>query len=670
MSTTLNPQQKAAVLHLDSPLLVLAGAGSGKTSVITQKIAHMLTEAGYKGKNIFAVTFTNKAAQEMNLRIRAMLPSHLTRGLKISTFHTLGLRMLQKDAQAIGYRAGITIMDSTDSMAAIKEIIKELDADEEADVIQPKISNWKNDFIWPDQALKEAQSDQDFDAAKIYSRYVDLLHACNAVDFDDLISVPVKALQQNTELREKWQNQVRHLLVDEYQDTNAAQYELIKLITGKFGSLTAVGDDDQSIYSWRGARPENLALLKADFPRLRVIKLEQNYRSTKRILRSANAVISNNPHLFEKKLWSDLGVGAPLRVMACKNADDEANWIAAEILTTQFRKKIKFSDIAILYRSNFQSRLFERALREKQIPYKLSGGRSFFDRPEIKDMLAYLRLLINPLDDSAFLRIVNTPKREIGASTLEKLGNYTRQRHSSLLNSCNDIGLAEILNDRALKRLQHFSGWIKQLSENAKYGEPMDVFSQLIRESDYQDWIRETASSPAQSEARWKNVQELVSWIERLANDDSGKYSNLLDIVSHISLMDMISQNDSDEEQDQVSMMTLHAAKGLEFPYTYIVGMEEEILPHHSSLEDDFIDEERRLAYVGITRAKKELTFTWAQQRQRYGERIHCEPSRFLYEIPEEDLLWMGDETASASPEELKQSGRETLAGLKDLLSE
>ncbi len=665
----LNPQQQAAVTHVNTPLLVLAGAGSGKTSVITSKIAWMLTEAGYRASNVFAVTFTNKAAQEMKHRIGSMLDKNLTRGLSVSTFHTLGLKMLQTDTQAMGYRRGITIMDDTDSHSAIREIIKEMDSAEDSDSVRPKISNWKNDFVWPDQAISEAATDHEFEVAKIYQRYVELLQACNAVDFDDLIAVPVRALQDNHDLREKWQNRARHLLVDEYQDTNAAQYELIKLVVGKFGGLTAVGDDDQSIYSWRGARPENLALLKTDFPKLKVIKLEQNYRSTRRILRSANQLIANNPHLFEKKLWSDLGEGDPLRVMACKNADDEANWIASEILSLKFRRNVKFGDIAILYRGNFQSRLFEKALREKQVPYKISGGSSFFDRAEIKDINAYLRLLINPLDDSAFLRIVNTPRREIGASTLQKLGEVAQRRHTSLLHSCDDVGLEQIMTERACKRLRYFSGWIKGLTEQAQTGNPVQLVEQLLRESEYHDWLNETSSSPAQAEARWRNVDELAAWIERLATDGSGKRENLIDIVSHISLMDMISQN-SEEENDEVSMMTLHAAKGLEFPHTYIVGMEEEILPHHSSLEDNFIDEERRLAYVGITRARQSLTFTWAQHRRRYGERIQCEPSRFLYEIPEADLIWMGDETATTSPEELKQNGLDTLAGLKNFLSE
>ncbi len=665
----LNPQQQAAVTHINSPLLVLAGAGSGKTSVITNKIAWMLTEAGYRAKNVFAVTFTNKAAQEMQHRIRALLPGPISKGIKVSTFHTLGLRMLQSDTASMGYRPGITIMDATDSLAIIKDIGQELNLDD-AEKYRNVISNWKNGFIWPTQAINVAQTEDEFNSAKIYGRYIEFLQACNAVDFDDLIAVPVRALQDNADFREKWQNQVRHLLVDEYQDTNGAQYEMVKLIVGKFGELTAVGDDDQSIYSWRGARPENLALLQSDFPNLKVIKLEQNYRSSKRILRSANHLIANNPHLFDKKLWCDLAEGTPLRVMACKHADDEADWISAEILNLKFKNKAKFSDIVILYRSNFQSRLFERSLREKQIPYKISGGSSFFDRTEIKDVLSYLRLLINPLDDSAFLRVVNTPRREIGATTLEKLGLHAQQRHTSLLNSCQNVGLQNTLPDRAIKRLRYFSNWIQNLSKLGESEDPTQVVLQLLNEAGYKEWLQETASSPAQAEARWRNVQELVDWIDQLSTSGSGKRENLLDIVSHISLMDMIAQNDQNEDTDEVCMMTLHAAKGLEFPYTFIVGMEEEILPHHSSLEEGFIEEERRLAYVGITRAQKSLTFTWAQQRKRYGERISCEPSRFLYELPEHDLVWIGDETSSTSPEQLKQSGKDTLAGLKDFLKD
>ncbi len=666
----LNPQQQTAVSHVDSPLLVLAGAGSGKTSVITNKIAWMLDKGGFRAKNVFAVTFTNKAALEMKQRIAGQLPGELSRGLNVSTFHRLGLRMLQSDARAMGYRRGISIMDESDSQSAIREIIKESGFQSEAEDVRPKISRWKNDFIQPEQIVGLAGNDADSEAAKVYRRYNDLLQACNAVDFDDLITVPVIALQNDRELLEKWQNRIRHLLVDEYQDTNAAQYRLIKLLVGKFGGLTVVGDDDQSIYSWRGARPENLVLLNTDFPRLKVIKLEQNYRSTRRILRSANHLIANNPHLYEKKLWSELGEGDAIRVMACKNADDEANWIASEILYLKFRKRCRFSDIAILYRSNFQSRLFEKALREKQIPYKISGGSSFFERTEIKDVLAYLRLLANPRDDSAFLRIVNTPRREIGAGTLEKLGQYARRRHSSLLDACGELALESILSERALLRVRHFSTWISHLSLQARSENPVDIVEQLLKDMDYKSWLRETAKTPEQAEARWRNVRELVEWVERLAEENSGKNDTLIDIVAHISLMDMIAQNSQNDDSEQVSMMTLHAAKGLEFPYVYIVGMEEDILPHHSNSDDLFIEEERRLAYVGITRAKQALTFTWARHRRKYGEIVHCEPSRFLHEIPEQDLIWLGENTASNTPELKRQSGNETLAGLKQLLSE
>jgi len=374
----LNPQQLAAVKHFETPLLVLAGAGSGKTGVITQKIAWLIEKQQYAPSSIFAVTFTNKASSEMRERLKKQLNAKQMRGLTIATFHRLGMDMLHRDGESIGLRKGFTIMDQGDSMSALRELIKEGNSSIEERVLQNRISYWKNEFIEPDKALATAADDADRVSALLYARYNELLRACNSVDFDDLISLPVKMLSENREIRDKWRGRVRHLLVDEYQDTNAAQYALVQLLVDKFGALTAVGDDDQSIYSWRGARPENLLALKVDYPNLKVIKLEQNYRSSQRILRCANAVISQNPHEFEKRLWSDLGLGDMLRVSACKHSLDEAEWVAAEILTRHFQKDTPWGDFAILYRSNFQSRAFEQALREKKIPYVISGGKSFF----------------------------------------------------------------------------------------------------------------------------------------------------------------------------------------------------------------------------------------------------------------------------------------------------
>jgi ATP-dependent DNA helicase Rep len=665
----LNPQQRAAVLHTDTPVLVLAGAGSGKTGVITEKIAHLIEQKQYKPSSIIAVTFTNKAALEMRARLRTKLDAKAVRGLSISTFHRLGLNMLHKDGQAIGLRKGFTIMDQFDSLTAIREIISEHNSAMEERTAQTFISNWKNQFVSPEMALAESADDQTRVAALLYHDYNRLLRACNSVDFDDLISLPVQLLKEHPEVHQRWQGRTRHMLIDEYQDTNAAQYELIRLLVDKFGALTAVGDDDQSIYSWRGARPENLLSLKEDYPNLQIIKLEQNYRSSQRILRCANAVISHNPHVFEKRLWSALGIGDELRVSACRHGIDEAEWVMAEIMTQHFQKGRKFSDFAILYRSNFQSRAFEQALREKQIPYSISGGGSFFDRAEIKDMLAYLKLLVNPDDDTAFLRCINTPRREIGPTTLSKLGEYAREKNSGLFSACHDLGLESFISGRGLARLQKFANWITLTADNSERGDTKSVLRSFFHDMDYTGWLERQADTPKQAERALANVEEFLEWIERLLVDEDGKDVELSEAVTRLSLQDMLSRNDEDDVGDQVQLMTLHAAKGLEFPHVFMVGMEEEILPHKNSLDDGALEEERRLAYVGMTRARHSLTFTRARSRQKYGELTACEPSRFLDDLPVSDVVLLGELDAD-NTEQRRETGKQALQGLMDMLSD
>lgn len=665
----LNPQQRAAVLHVDTPVLVLAGAGSGKTGVITEKIAYLITEKQYDPRSIIAVTFTNKASMEMRERLRKKLDAKLVRGLSISTFHRLGLNMLHQDGEHIGLRKGFTIMDMGDSQSAMREIISEQNSGMEERTALTIISNWKSTFVDPSNALLESDDDQTRVAALLYADYERLLRACNAVDFDDLISLPVRLLRENPEVQERWRNKTRHLLVDEYQDTNAAQYEIIRLLVDKFGALTAVGDDDQSIYSWRGANPENLLNLKTDYPNLNVIKLEQNYRSSQRILRCANEVISHNPHVFEKKLWSALGIGDELRISVCRHGIDEAEWVVAEIMTQHFQKGRRFGDYAILYRSNFQSRVFEQALREKQISYSISGGSSFFDRVEIKDMLAYLKLLVNPDDDTAFLRCINTPRREIGPTTLSKLGEYARQSNSTLFAACHSMGLTEVLSGKALHRLQRFANWLTLTADNAERGNTMDVVNALFNDMDYTGWIERQSDTPAQAEKAIKNVDEFLGWLGRMLVDDDGKDVPLTDAVSRLCLHDMLSRQEEDAGHDQVQLMTFHAAKGLEFPHVFMVGMEEEILPHSNSVDDGALEEERRLAYVGMTRAQHTLTFTRARSRQKYGELSACEPSRYLADLPPEDVVTLG-EIGTVDTEAQRVTGKQALQGLMDMLAE
>jgi len=660
----LNPAQRAAVKETDAPLLVLAGAGSGKTRVITAKIAHLVRHRGLSPRGIFAVTFTNKAAREMKARASSLLSREEGRGLTVSTFHTLGLNLLRQELKSVGLKAGFSIFDAQDSATLIRELTHK-ESPGEAEPIRWQISRWKNDLCLPEEAVSRAENDLELAAAKVYAAYQRSLAAYNAVDFDDLILRPVRLFEDDPEARERWQNRVRHLLVDEYQDTNACQYRLMRLLVGVDGGLTAVGDDDQSIYAWRGARPENIEQLSKDFPRLQVIKLEQNYRSTGRILQTANHLIANNPHLYEKKLWSALGAGELLRILPCKSAEDESAKVVSEIIRRHFQERCDYRDFAILYRGNHQARAFERWLREQNVPYKLSGGTSFFERQEIKDAMGYLRLLVNPDDDAAFLRVVNIPRRGIGPSTLEALGQYAQGRGIGLLAAAGEFGLEQHLSARALGALRRFTDWVEELARRAADPEadPVGLTRRVLDDIQYLAWLEETYDDPKAASRRMDNVNELVDWLGRLRADEPDR--SLADLVSHMSLMDILERNNEEQDLDAVNLMTLHAAKGLEFPHVFLVGMEEELLPHRSSIEADTVEEERRLAYVGITRAQRSLLITYAEKRKRYGEEIDCEPSRFLEELPAEHIEWRRE---PANREETRDLGRAHLASLKALL--
>jgi len=671
----LNDKQYEAVKHIDTPVLVLAGAGSGKTRVITEKIAYLIRRCDVKPFNIYAVTFTNKSAKEMKERVTKLLKDENTRGLNVSTFHNLGLNILRREYKALGYKSNFSIMDAADSKQILKELMSKQSVDPEVlDGVQWDISSWKNSHISPTVALEKAEDAQEQARAILYDLYQKQLHAYNTVDFDDLIGLPVKLFKENPDILDKWQNKVRYLLVDEYQDTNAAQYTLVKQLVGVQARFTVVGDDDQSIYAWRGAQPENLAMLKQDFPSLELIKLEQNYRSSNRILQSANHLIANNPHVFEKKLWSDMGMGDHLRVIGCANEGQEVERVVSEIIVHKFKHRTKNRDYAILYRGNFQARPMERALREQNIPYKLSGGKSFFEHAEIKDIMSYLKIIVNPDDDAAFLRVVNTPRREIGASTLEKLAAYATRRGVSLFDASQELGLSTVLSEKALQRVQFFSeqllSWVKQ-GDSIEGEEVTSFIKQLIEQIEYDNWLHETASNPKAAERRINNVRDFITWIERIINkgiEEDGEEKRLSHIVSHMTLMDMLERNESEQEHDMVSLMTLHASKGLEFPHVFLIGMEEELLPHKQNLESPGLEEERRLAYVGITRAKRSLTMTYASKRRKYGEEIACEPSRFLTELPEDAIKWEGKPGVELTKEEQMDTGNAHLANLKSML--
>ncbi|ATM75988.1 MULTISPECIES: DNA helicase Rep [Serratia] len=666
----LNPSQQQAVEFVTGPCLVLAGAGSGKTRVITNKIAHLIHQCGYQARHIAAVTFTNKAAREMKERVAQTMGRKESRGLMISTFHTLGLEVIKREYAALGMKSNFSLFDDQDQLALLKELTEKWLENDKTLVAQliSTISNWKNDLVDPQRAMGLARSERDKLFAHCYGLYHDHMRACNVLDFDDLILLPTLLLQRNEEVRERWQNRIRYLLVDEYQDTNTSQYELVKLLVGNRARFTVVGDDDQSIYSWRGARPQNLVLLKEDFPALQVIKLEQNYRSSERILKAANILIANNPHVFEKRLFSELGYGEELKVVTANNEDHEAERVVGELIAHHFVKKTNYGDYAILYRGNHQSRLFEKMLMQNRIPYKISGGTSFFSRPEIKDLLAYLRVLTNQDDDSAFLRIVNTPKREIGPATLQKLGEWANQRNKSLFSASFDLGLGQYLTGRGLESLQRFTHWMEGIIQMVER-EPVAAVRDLIRGIDYESWLFETSPSPKAAEMRMKNVNTLFGWMtEMLEGNDLDEPMTLTQVVTRFTLRDMMERGESDEELDQVQLMTLHASKGLEFPYVFLVGMEEGLLPHQSSIDEDNVDEERRLAYVGITRAQKELIFTLCRERRQYGELVRPEPSRFLLELPQDDLAWESERKV-VSPQERMEKGQSHLASVKAMLA-
>ncbi len=640
----LNPRQDEAVKYVSGPCLVLAGAGSGKTRVITNKIAYLVQQCGYKARNIAAVTFTNKAAREMKERVAQTLGKGESRGLMVSTFHTLGLNIIRREFNALGLKAGFSLFDDQDQLALLKELTeKQLDGDKDLlRLLLSTISNWKNDMLTPPQAKAMAKGEQQQLFAHCFELYQKQMQSYNALDFDDLILLPVLLLRSNEEVRQRWQNRIRYLLVDEYQDTNTSQYELVKLLVGERGRLTVVGDDDQSIYSWRGAKPQNLVLLGEDFPSLKLIKLEQNYRSTSRILRAANILIANNPHVYQKALFSELAEGEKLKVILANNEDHEAERVTAEIIAHKFLNRTEYRDYAILYRGNHQSRLIEKSLTQNRVPYKLSGGTSFFARAEIKDIMAYLRVLVNPDDDNAFLRIVNTPKREIGPATLEKLGSYANMRGKSLFTASFELGLEQHLSGRGLDNLRRFTEWLVAIADNAERGNTVEAVRALVRDIRYEDWLYETSASPKAAEMRMKNVSDLYSWIVAdLEGDNPDQQEKTLkEVVQRLTLRDMMERGEENDDSDAVQLMTLHASKGLEFPYVYLIGAEEGILPHQTSIDEENVEEERRLMYVGITRAQRELTFMVCKERRQFGELIKPTQSRFLDELPQEDIEW------------------------------
>lgn len=674
MLNSLNSPQREAVKYLDGPLLVLAGAGSGKTRVITQKISYLIDEAGYAPKEIAAITFTNKAAREMQERVGVLMQGKSTKGLTIATFHSLGLQMLRAEAALLGYKPQFSILDSSDSYKIVADILATTDK-QLVRKTQWQISAWKNAFVNADQAKAQADEELSHAAAKVYQLYQQTLKAYQAVDFDDLIKLPVELFQQEESALNKWQRKLQYLLIDEYQDTNACQYKLVKMLTGLRGQFTAVGDDDQAIYGWRGADVENLRQLTDDFSKLKVIKLEQNYRSTVRILRAANQVISHNPKLFDKKLWSDLGTGDLIQVSAAMSEEAEAESVIMKIQAHKFEHRTKFLDYAILYRGNHQARIFEQQLRNHKIPYTVSGGQSFFDKAEIKDLVSYLRLIANEDDDPAFIRAATTPKKGIGNTTLERLGEFASAHKISLFAAAFEADFQNDVGAKQLDDLLNFCSYINKLQQRAVRDPANEVLDDLLTSIQYEAFLYDS-EEPRAAESKWANVLDFIGWLSKKgeANTEYGNEAetkNLLELTQMVSLMSMLEGQDGGEV-DAVKLSTLHAAKGLEFGHVFLIGVEEGILPHRESvdlatLDPTKIEEERRLMYVGITRAQKSLNISWCKKRKRAGEMELCEPSRFIAELPKDDVRHFGN--PFNDPEISKEFGKSKMANIKAMLA-
>src|SRR3569832_729914 len=603
----LNPPQREAAKYLDGPLLVLAGAGSGKTRVITHKIAYLIGECGYKPGSIAAITFTNKAAREMQERAAKLTQGVNTKGLIVTTFHSMGLRMLREDAKFAELKPAFSILDSADAAGIVSEILKTTDKQEIRRAVS-RISLWKNELKSPAAALATAEDDNARVYAKIYDRYDATLRAYLAVDFDDLIRLPAELLDTHAELREKWQNRLRHILVDENQNTNVAQYRLLQKLTGVRAAFTAVGDDDQANYGWRGASADNLRQLNEDYPHLHEVKLEQNYRSSVRILKAANSLIANNPKLFEKRLWSDLGLGDAIQVMPTKDDEHEAESVVMRLLTHKFQHRTEWRDYAILYRGNYQTRIFEQALRNEKVPYQLSGGQSFFDRAEIKDVISYLRLIATSDDDPAFIRAVTT--------------------HVSLFEAVFSAAAASQIGERQLAPLIEFCNFINRMEERVPREPAGELLNDLLKTIDYEVYLFDQDDQRA-AQSKWNNVLEFAAWIAKKGEEDE---KDLLQLTQTIALITLLEGRD-EEEPDAVRLSTLHAAKGLEFGHVFRVGVEENILPHRDAVDEGRLEEERRLMYVGVTRAKKSLTLSYCSRRKRARETVACDPSRFIVEL-------------------------------------
>ncbi|UOY91607.1 DNA helicase PcrA [Ectobacillus sp. JY-23] len=634
--TGLNPEQQAAVRTTSGPLLIMAGAGSGKTRVLTHRIAYLLQEKGVAPWNILAITFTNKAAREMRERIDKLVGPEAN-DIWISTFHSMCVRILRRDIDRIGISRNFTILDDSDQMSVVKNILKDRNVDPkkfEPRALLGAISSAKNELITPEQYTKEASPDPyEKMVSDVYTEYQKRLRKNNALDFDDLIMTTIHLFERVPEVLEFYQRKFQYIHVDEYQDTNRAQYLLVKMIAARFQNLCVVGDSDQSIYRWRGADITNILSFEKDYPSATVIMLEQNYRSTKNILQAANTVINNNLNRKPKNLWTDNEQGHPISYYRAVTEQDEAYFVAKKIREDIQIGKRSYKDFAVLYRTNAQSRVVEEVFLKSNIPYKIVGGIKFYDRKEIKDILAYLRLIANPQDEISFSRIINVPKRGIGASSIDKIINYGTMNDlplSDVLEQIDFVGLSAKITNAVGEFHRHMKGWVQQ----QEYLSVTELVEEVLEKTGYRDMLKNERSLEAQ--ARLENLEEFLSVTQNFEAQSEDK--SLVAFLTDLALVADIDRVDEEPgSQEEVILMTMHSAKGLEFPVVFIVGMEEGIFPHLRSLMDENeMEEERRLAYVGVTRAEQELYITNAQMRTLYGRTSMNPESRFIAEIPQE----------------------------------
>ena len=642
----LNPPQQQAVNTTEGALLLLAGAGSGKTQVVTTRIVHLLQDKHIPAENILAVTFTNKAAREMNERVRGMAGT-LSDGIVISTFHSLGVRILRRDIRSLGFKPNFSIYSSSDQSGVLRQAMRERGIDPkqiDPDLILWKISGLKNRLTGPHEFTPNGLDRVELAAASVYARYQELLKGFNAIDFDDIIMLSVKLLQSTPAILNHWQERFRYIMVDEYQDTNASQYLMISLLAQRHRNICVVGDDDQSIYGWRGAEIQNILNFEKDYPGCTVIKLEQNYRSTGVILDAANSVIRNNTVRTDKALWSAAGKGREIDLIVAGSEEEEADKIVESMLMEQFSGKLSWSDFAILYRSNAQSRAFEEKLRMERIPYVVVGGQQFYERKEVKDAIAYLRVIDNPGDEASLLRIINFPRRGIGDTTLVRLNQWSMERDIPLFTALKHVAEIPDMSESSRKTVAAFhtmmQGVIDGFDTGYRLGTQVNTLFNSLR---IEDEIYRTLNDVSQAKKRIENIEQIVNSLAVF--EEHNPRSGLSVFLERISLMDNQESDDGKEHgKNVVTLMSLHSSKGLEFEHVYLAGMEEDLLPHKRSVQEDpTAAEERRLCYVGITRARQHLTLSRCMTRRKYGSVEVRHPSRFLAEIP----LHLMDDTSS-----------------------